>query len=76
MGRAFDATGSYETLLARLAAATLGVAGLMLLLPRYGDGVPGVPEVPGVPGAAGVRRLNDRRERSARTVDDEAAIAS
>ena len=56
MGRAFDATGSYETLLVTLAAATLGVAGLMLLLPRYGDGVLGVPRVPGVPG---VRRLNE-----------------
>jgi predicted MFS family arabinose efflux permease len=37
MGRAFDATGSYETLLVTLAAATLGVAALMLLLPRYRD---------------------------------------
>ncbi len=35
MGKAFDATGSYETLLARLALVTLVVATLMLLLPRY-----------------------------------------
>jgi MFS family permease len=35
MGRAFDATGSYETLLARLAMGTLGVATLMLLMPSY-----------------------------------------
>jgi cyanate permease len=36
MGRAFDATGSYEALLGQLAAGTLAVAALMLLLPRYG----------------------------------------
>jgi MFS family permease len=36
MGRAFDMTGSYETLLAALAGVTLVVAALMLLLPRYG----------------------------------------
>ena len=35
MGRAFDLTGSYTTLLMALAAATLAVATLMLLLPRY-----------------------------------------
>lgn len=35
MGRAFDATGSYEALLVQLAIATLVVAALMLLLPRY-----------------------------------------
>jgi MFS family permease len=35
MGKAFDATGSYETLLVRLAVATLAVATLMLLMPRY-----------------------------------------
>ena len=35
MGKAFDATGSYEALLVRLAVATLGVAALMLFLPRY-----------------------------------------
>ena len=35
MGKAFDATGSYEPLLLQLAAATLAVAALMLLLPRY-----------------------------------------
>ena len=35
MGRAFDATGSYETLLMQLAAWTLGSALLMYLLPRY-----------------------------------------
>jgi MFS family permease len=39
MGRAFDATGSYEALLGQLAAGTLAVAALMLLLPRY-DAVP------------------------------------
>jgi MFS family permease len=34
MGRAFDATGSYEGLLIRLAIATLAVAFLMLAVPR------------------------------------------
>jgi len=37
MGQAFDLTGSYEALLVRLALATLAVAALMLLLPRYGS---------------------------------------
>jgi hypothetical protein len=50
MGRAFDATGSYESLLVIFAGGTLGVATLMLLLPRYADRrVPEVPEVPEVP---------------------------
>ncbi|HEY1304281.1 MAG TPA: MFS transporter [Vicinamibacterales bacterium] len=35
MGRVFDATGSYEELLVILAAGTLVVALLMLLMPRY-----------------------------------------
>jgi predicted MFS family arabinose efflux permease len=35
MGRAFDATGSYTSLLTALAAATLLSAGLFLLLPKY-----------------------------------------
>jgi MFS family permease len=35
MGQAFDATGSYETLLVQLALGTLAVAALMLWLPRY-----------------------------------------
>lgn len=35
MGKAFDATGSYESLLPRLALFTLATAALMLLLPRY-----------------------------------------
>jgi cyanate permease len=35
MGRAFDATGSYEALLARLSLFTVGTAALMLLLPAY-----------------------------------------
>jgi MFS family permease len=35
MGKAFDATGSYEALLVRLAIATFAVGGLMLLMPRY-----------------------------------------
>ena len=35
MGKAFDVTGLYEALLVRLSAATLAVAALMLLLPRY-----------------------------------------
>ncbi|MBL0159331.1 MAG: MFS transporter [Bryobacterales bacterium] len=38
MGRVFDATGSYTWLLTVLAGATLGSAGLFLLLPRYGGG--------------------------------------
>lgn len=35
MGRAFDTTGSYQTVLSRLALLTLAAALLMLLLPRY-----------------------------------------
>jgi MFS family permease len=35
MGRAFDATGSYATLLVQLAAVTLVAGALLLLLPRY-----------------------------------------
>jgi len=35
MGKAFDATGSYEALLTQLAFVTLAVAALMLFLPRY-----------------------------------------
>ena len=35
MGKAFDATGSYASLLTTLSAATLVSAGLLLLLPRY-----------------------------------------
>jgi MFS family permease len=35
IGRAFDATGSYEVLLVRLAIVTLAVAALMLAMPRY-----------------------------------------
>jgi predicted MFS family arabinose efflux permease len=35
MGRAFDATASYEALLAILAVGTLGAASLMLLVPSY-----------------------------------------
>ena len=35
MGKAFDATGSYEALLVRLATGMLAVATLMLLAPRY-----------------------------------------
>jgi cyanate permease len=36
MGRAFDATGSYATLLVVLAGGTAVAGGLMGLLPRYG----------------------------------------
>lgn len=35
MGKAFDATGSYETLLTQLAVVMFGVAALMLFAPRY-----------------------------------------
>jgi MFS family permease len=35
MGKAFDATGSYEILLSSLSVLTLTAGGLMLLLPRY-----------------------------------------
>lgn len=35
MGKAFDVTGSYDALLVQLSLATLAVAALMLLLPRY-----------------------------------------
>jgi MFS family permease len=37
MGKAFDATGSYQALLMQLAALTAGSAVLMLLLPRYSN---------------------------------------
>lgn len=40
MGRAFDLTGSYQTFLVQVAAGTLAVATLMLLLPRYAPGRP------------------------------------
>jgi hypothetical protein len=35
MGRAFDATGTYETILVRLAAIMLAAAALMLTMPDY-----------------------------------------
>jgi MFS family permease len=35
LGRTFDATGSYETVLAKIALVMLAVAPLMLTLPRY-----------------------------------------
>ncbi len=35
MGRVFDATGSYGTLLGQLAVVTLIAGSLLLLLPRY-----------------------------------------
>jgi hypothetical protein len=35
MGRAFDATGSYTTLLTQLALGTMLIAALMLLMPGY-----------------------------------------
>lgn len=35
MGRIFDATGSYETTLGRMAMVTASAASLMLLMPRY-----------------------------------------
>ena len=39
MGKAFDATGSYASLLSLLSITTLGAAGLLLLLPRYPSSV-------------------------------------
>ena len=42
MGRAFDATGSYEALLVRISVATLAVAALMLLMPPYDSVRPSV----------------------------------
>jgi len=35
MGRAFDTTGSYESILVRLAIVMLAAATLMLSMPRY-----------------------------------------
>ena len=35
MGKAFDVTGSYQSLLVWLGVATLVISPLMLLLPRY-----------------------------------------
>jgi cyanate permease len=43
LGRAFDSTGSYETLLIRLAIVLLGVAALMLTVPRYDSQQAGSP---------------------------------
>jgi MFS family permease len=40
MGKAFDLTGSYQTLLAVLAVSTMLAAGLMLFLPRYSSTPP------------------------------------
>jgi MFS family permease len=37
MGKAFDATGSYQALLIQLSVLTAGSAALMLFLPRYAD---------------------------------------
>jgi MFS family permease len=37
MGKAFDVTGSYQTLLSSLSVLTLAGASLMLFLPRYGQ---------------------------------------
>jgi predicted MFS family arabinose efflux permease len=37
MGKAFDATGSYQALLMQLAALTAGSAALMLFMPRYAN---------------------------------------
>ena len=37
MGRAFDVSGSYRSLLVQLGAATLAAASLLLFLPRYKD---------------------------------------
>jgi hypothetical protein len=36
MGKAFDATGSYEALLIELATVTAAASGLMFFMPRYG----------------------------------------
>lgn len=45
MGRAFDATGSYTTLLTQLAVGTFVIAALMLLMPGYAAAArPRVPE--------------------------------
>jgi predicted MFS family arabinose efflux permease len=41
MGKVFDTTGSYEILLAVLAASTLGAASLMWLMPRYSRSLSG-----------------------------------
>jgi MFS family permease len=41
MGRAFDVTGSYTTLLTQIAAFTFVIGALMLLMPRY---VPLIPD--------------------------------
>ena len=35
MGRAFDATGSYDVVLVRVSVLAIGVAALMLWMPRY-----------------------------------------
>jgi hypothetical protein len=40
MGKVFDLTGSYERLLVWLAVATLVIAPLMFLLPRYEKAAP------------------------------------
>ena len=40
MGRAFDTTGSYETVLTRLAMLTMAAAMFMLLMPRYDSPLP------------------------------------
>jgi MFS family permease len=48
MGRAFDATGSYGTLLVQLAVGTFFIAALMLVMPRY-PLAPGFrPRIPGL----------------------------
>jgi MFS family permease len=55
MGRAFDATGSYDALLTRLGIVTLAMAALMLLLPGYPSAVASTAAAsapPGNPAAA------------------------
>lgn len=51
MGRSFDLTGSYQSLLLQIAGLTLVAGGLMLLMPRYPVGH-----------ASGIRSADDSPE--------------
>ena len=58
MGKAFDASGSYATLLVWIAGAIIVVAPLMLVLPRY--------EAPGTPARSLTRSATHPRDAHAR----------
>ena len=63
MGRVFDATGSYTMLLTALAAVTLAVGALMLLLPTYGAATPAVAWASTIDDAGAIASKNETNLR-------------